>query len=83
MDLFEEILKARGITPDQRALFLSPKYESRHDPFLLPDMEAAVERLNESAARIYTHGVGVDPRPPEEQDARREHQARKSRQSAE
>jgi single-stranded-DNA-specific exonuclease len=45
MDLFERILKARGITPDQRALFLSPDYNQRHDPFLLPDMAAAVARL--------------------------------------
>ncbi len=45
MSLFEDILTARGISPDQRALFLSPDYSQRHDPFLLPDMEAAVERL--------------------------------------
>src|SRR5690606_18800835 len=45
MDLFEKILKARGISPDNRAAFLSPDYSKRHDPFLLPDMEAAVERL--------------------------------------
>lgn len=45
MDLFEKILKARGVSPDNRAAFLSPDYSKRHDPFLLPDMEAAVERL--------------------------------------
>lgn len=45
MDLFEKILKARGISPDNRAAFLSPDYSKRHDPFLLPDMKPAVERL--------------------------------------
>lgn len=45
MSLFDRILDARGITPDQRALFLSPDYGQRHDPFLLPDMDKAVARL--------------------------------------
>jgi single-stranded-DNA-specific exonuclease len=45
MSLFEIILKARGITPENRAVFLSPDYEKKHDPFLLPDMQAAVDRL--------------------------------------
>lgn len=45
MSLFDRILEARGITPDQRALFLSPDYGARHDPFLLPDMDKAVARL--------------------------------------
>jgi single-stranded-DNA-specific exonuclease len=45
MSLFEEIITARGISPDQRADFLSPDYSVRHDPFLLPDMQAAVDRL--------------------------------------
>ncbi|HEY8992586.1 MAG TPA: DHHA1 domain-containing protein [Candidatus Microsaccharimonas sp.] len=45
MSLFEQILKSRGITPGQRAVFLSPDYEKKHDPFLLPDMRAAVDRL--------------------------------------
>lgn len=45
MDLFNRILKARGITPEQKAVFLSPNYDAKHDPFLLPDMRAAVERL--------------------------------------
>ena len=45
--LLEAILKARGITSaDARAAFLNPSYDAmRHDPFLLPDMEKAVERL--------------------------------------
>lgn len=45
MSLFEWILAARGITPENRALFLSPDYNQRHDPFLLPDMDKAVARL--------------------------------------
>ena len=45
MSLIEKILAARGITPDNRAVFLSPDYSNKHDPFLLPDMQAAVDRL--------------------------------------
>lgn len=47
MSLFERILSARGLDdPVTRAAFLSPDYETgRHDPFLLPDMDKAVERL--------------------------------------
>ena len=45
MSLFEKILQARGMTPDQRAVFLSPNYQAKHDPFLLPDMQVAVDRL--------------------------------------
>ena len=45
MNLFEKILLARGMTPAERAVFLSPDYEKKHDPFLLPDMQAAVDRL--------------------------------------
>ena len=45
MSLFLDILKVRGILPADRALFLSPDYSAKHDPFLLPDMQAAVDRL--------------------------------------
>jgi len=45
MNLFDRILEARGITGPTKAVFLSPQYDARHDPFLLPDMEASVERL--------------------------------------
>lgn len=45
MSLFNRILESRGITPDKKAVFLSPNYDARHDPFLLPDMQPAVERL--------------------------------------
>lgn len=45
--LLREILIARGYdTPEKRRAFLEPKYDDfRHDPFLLPDMKLAVERL--------------------------------------
>lgn len=45
MSLIDDIFSARGIMPDQRAVFLSPNYDKKHDPFLLPDMQAAVDRL--------------------------------------
>ncbi len=44
-NLFEEILKARGLTGKKRDAFLNPSYDAKHDPFLLPDMQAAVDRL--------------------------------------
>ncbi len=43
--LFEQILKARHISPAEQADFLAPDYNKTHDPFLLPDMAKAVERL--------------------------------------
>lgn len=45
MSLFDRILKNRGITPETKAVFLSPNYDAKHDPFLLPDMVPVVERL--------------------------------------
>lgn len=46
MTLFEEILRARGLENNAtRASFLKPDYDLGHNPFLLPDMEQAVERL--------------------------------------
>lgn len=45
MSLFEQILQARKLSGETRDLFLHPQYERGHDPFLLPDMKAAVERL--------------------------------------
>lgn len=45
MSILDRILKSRGITPEKKAVFLSPEYDARHDPFLLPDMQAAVDRL--------------------------------------
>lgn len=52
MTLFERLLAARGLSDKgKRAIFLSPSYDDRHDPFLLPDMEPAVERLVEARQR--------------------------------
>lgn len=48
MNLFERILEARGLSGERKAIFLSPDYEKKHDPFLLPDMQAAVDRLAEA-----------------------------------
>jgi len=45
MSLFDQILAARGLSGDSIADFLSPDYEKKHDPFLLPDMDKAVKRL--------------------------------------
>lgn len=47
VNIFNEILKARGLDdPARQAAFVTPDYEAgRHDPFLLPDMQAAVDRL--------------------------------------
>ncbi|MGH7217819.1 MAG: single-stranded-DNA-specific exonuclease RecJ [Candidatus Microsaccharimonas sp.] len=59
MDLFNRILKARDITPEKKAVFLSPSYDAKHDPFLLPDMQAAVDRLamaHEKQERITIYG---------------------------
>ncbi len=46
MSLFERIVANRSI--DNLEDFLHPKYESGHDPFLLPDMSPAIERLVEA-----------------------------------
>lgn len=50
MDLFNRILKARGITAEKKAVFLSPQYDAKHDPFLLPDMQLVVDRLIQARA---------------------------------
>lgn len=47
MTLVDAVLAARGLTnSDIRQTFLHPRYETtRYDPFLLPDMDKAVNRL--------------------------------------
>ena len=42
--LFIRLMKTREITPD----FLHPKYEQTTDPFLLPDMKEAVNRIKKA-----------------------------------
>lgn len=59
MSLFEELLKSRGLEGEARDSFLSPSYDAKHDPFLLPDMAKAVERLvlaRERQDRITIYG---------------------------
>ncbi len=51
MTLFEQLLSARGLEGDKAVEFLSPRYEAKHDPFLLPDMQVAVERLVKARER--------------------------------
>lgn len=45
MSLFDRILAARGLDGKSKATFLSPDYSLTHDPFLLPDIDKAIERL--------------------------------------
>lgn len=60
MTLFEQILAARGLTGETAARFLSPKYdEEKGDPYLLPDMKKAVDRLeraHQSGEAIVIYG---------------------------
>ena len=44
-EIIERILENRGVLKENREAFLNPDYDNQHDPFLLPDMEKAVERL--------------------------------------
>lgn len=59
MTIFEQLLAVRGLAGDDKDAFLSPEYEKRHDPFLLPDMQKAVNRLakaHERQERITIYG---------------------------
>ncbi len=45
-DLLDRLLDLRGIPATDRGSFLSPSYEEHlHDPFLMSDMEKAVDRI--------------------------------------
>lgn len=57
--LLEAVLASRDLTDtSSREAFLHPDYEAfKHDPFLLPDMEKAVKRLN--LARIHKEKVVI------------------------
>jgi single-stranded-DNA-specific exonuclease len=50
MSLFDQILAARGIVGVSKKTFLNPNYDLKYDPFLLPDMVLAVERLVQARA---------------------------------
>jgi single-stranded-DNA-specific exonuclease len=59
--IFEELLAARGLGDANLCeAFLLPSYDvSRHDPFLLPDMVKAVERLvkaGQAGELVYIYG---------------------------
>lgn len=59
MSIFEDILIARGLTGQKRDAFLNPSYDAKHDPFLLPDMDKAVDRLvaaRENQEKITIYG---------------------------
>jgi len=51
MSLFDRILAARGLDSKSKAAFLLPEYSSAHNPFLLPDIDKAVERLVQAQQR--------------------------------
>src|SRR3989344_1776392 len=44
-ELFETLLRERGIIPEEQENFLSPDYDKLHNPLLLPDMEKARNRV--------------------------------------
>ena len=43
--LISEILANRGITTKNAEIFLNPNRHDFHDPFKMPDMEKAVQRI--------------------------------------
>ena len=43
--LISQILANRGITSKNAEIFLNPNRHDFHDPFQIPDMEKAVERI--------------------------------------
>ena len=58
--IFKKLLEARKITPEIQEAFLLPDYENaKHDPFLLPDMRAAVDRIKlaiERHEKVFIYG---------------------------
>ena len=58
--LLSELLVARGFEDEfARERFLAPSYDAAHDPFLLPDIQAAVDRLviaREQQEKIVIYG---------------------------
>jgi single-stranded-DNA-specific exonuclease len=39
------ILQKRGLSPKELESFLNPNYDSLNDPFIIPNMKIAVERI--------------------------------------
>lgn len=59
--LLEHLLLTRGVSEGQFGAFLEPDYvRDSHDPFLLPDMAAAVERLHKAKVDSETVVVWSD-----------------------
>jgi len=58
--VFSALLLQRGISTKEEAIaFLHPSLDDLHDPFLLPDMEIAVERIERAIGnkeRILIYG---------------------------
>lgn len=44
-ELFDALLRQRGITPEEQENFVNPDYQKLHNPLLLPDMDRARDRL--------------------------------------
>ena len=60
-NLLEHLLLSRGIVPEEFAAFLAPDFvRDSHNPFLLPDMEKAVERILSAAKNNEQVGVWSD-----------------------
>ncbi|MCM1152839.1 MAG: single-stranded-DNA-specific exonuclease RecJ [Muribaculum sp.] len=59
-DAIAELLLRRGVTtPREAESFFNPSIDELHDPFLMPDMEKAVNRLNKAMGakeRIMVYG---------------------------
>ncbi|MDO8565081.1 MAG: single-stranded-DNA-specific exonuclease RecJ [bacterium] len=47
-EIFELLLKERGISGEDKEIFLNPDYSRLHDPLLLPDMAKARDRVIEA-----------------------------------
>lgn len=47
-NIIDQILSARGIEKSAYDDFLNPDYSKKHDPFLLPDMKKAVDRIEQA-----------------------------------
>ena len=46
------ILQKRGLSPKELESFLNPNYDSLSDPFIIPNMKIAVERIKKAINKI-------------------------------